>query len=256
MNNEEWCHYSGMPSPKAYMKKHDNMIQWQGYEWLTQERWGNYHPGKPIVWYDPSQVIIDDGLLRLGCQYNPKTIDDITIPFGVGLISCTEKFEYGTFEIEAKLPQGQPYAWPAFWMWAFESWPPEIDVFEAYSNKRGSYFNFNIEALWGRFWRCATNVHLGQEPDNYSTGAENHWMGWKDPSNRFIKYKLEWFEDKIAIYFDGRLVRDITDESILSQLRGKTMNVILNNSIQKEYDDKISQYFFEIKSFTYKPKRR
>jgi len=237
-------------------------INWQGYEWLTQERWGDYHPDKPIVWYDPSQVIIEDDILKLGCQYNPRMVPfydygvmgDMIIPFGVGLVSCTEKFGYGTFEIEAKLPQGQPYAWPAFWMWAFESWPPEIDVFEAYSNKRGSYFNWSHEIILGKFWRCATNVHLGKEPNNYSTGAENHWMGCKDPSKRFVKYKVEWFEDKIAIYYDGRLVRDITDESILSQLRGKSMNVILNNSIQKEFNDETSQYFFEVKSFTYKPR--
>lgn len=231
-----------------------NTIHWQGYEWLTQERWGVYHPDKPIVWYDPSQVVIEDDLLLLGCQYNPTTINDITIPFSVGLVSCTEKFEYGTFEIEAKLPHKQPNAWPAFWMWAFESWPPEIDVFEAYSNKKGRYFNWSISALWGKFWRCATNVHLGKLPNNYNVRAKNHWMGWKSPSKRFIKYKVEWFEDKIEVYYDGRSVRKITDESVLSQLRGTTMNVIINNSIKSEHNKK-KQFFFEVKSFTYKPKQ-
>ena len=104
--------------------------------------------------------------------YDNGVMGDMIIPFGVGLVSCTEKFGYGTFEIEAKLPKGQPNAWPAFWMWSFDSWPPEIDVFEAYSNKKGSYFNWNIDALLGKFWRCATNVHLGKNPDNYSIGAK------------------------------------------------------------------------------------
>ena len=163
-------------------------------------------------------------------------------------------FEYGTFEIEAKLPHKQPNAWPAFWMWAFESWPPEIDVFEAYSNKKGRYFNWSISALWGKFWRCATNVHLGKLPNNYNVRAKNHWMGWKSPSKRFIKYKVEWFEDKIEVYYDGRSVRKITDESVLSQLRGTTMNVIINNSIKSEHNKK-KQFFFEVKSFTYKPQQ-
>lgn len=234
-------------------------IQWQGYEWLTQERWGDYHPDKPIVWYDPSQVIIEDETLKLGCTYNPKMVPfyenevmgDMIIPFGVGLISCTTPFSYGTFEIVAKLPNKQPYAWPAFWMYAFESWPPEIDVFESYSNKRGSYFNWNLEALIGRFWRCVTNIHLGESPNNYNLGGRRRWMGWKDPSTRFITYTVEWFEDKIEIYYDGRSVRKITDEKVLSQFRGKTMNVIINNSIQKVYDDESSQYFLEVKSFKY-----
>lgn len=237
-------------------------INWGGYEWLTQERWGSYHPEKTNVWYDPSQVIIENDFLKLGCEYNPKEFilekdkSKITIPFGVGLISCTEKFGYGTFEIEAKLPKGQPNAWPAFWLYAFESWPPEIDVVEAYANKNGSYFNYNIDFLWGNFWRCLTNFHLGELPNNkYSLGAKRHWMGWKDPSNNFIKYKVEWFENKIEIYYNDLSVRKVTDESVLSQFKGKTMNVIINNSIMNKYDwvwDR-DPYFFEIKNFTYKP---
>ena len=34
------------------------MIEWCGYEWLTQERWGQIHPIKPVAWYDESAVEI------------------------------------------------------------------------------------------------------------------------------------------------------------------------------------------------------
>jgi len=240
-----------------------NKINWCGYEWLTQERWGEYHPNKAIVWYDPSQIVIYKNLLKLGCAYNPKVfttvneksseMKDIVIPFGVGLISCTNKFGYGTFELEAKLPNKQPNAWPAFWMYAFESWPPEIDVVEGYANKNGSYFNWNIDCLLGNFWKCETNVHLGKVQNPKSIGAKKHWMGWKNPSKTFVKYKVEWFEDKIEIYYNGKSVRKITDENVLSEFRGKTMNVVINNSITSTYDEK-KQYFFEIKNFIYTKK--
>jgi beta-glucanase (GH16 family) len=246
----------------------EDRFEWQGYEWITRERWGQIHPAKTVNWYDPSQVIVEDGILKLGCQFNPKEfeIDDpecdydcpppkikVTSPFGIGLVSCTQKFGYGRFEIEAKLPHGQPNAWPAFWMWSWDSWPPEIDVFEAYTNAKGSYFNWNIDALWGRFWRAATNVHLGKSPNNYNTGAKRHWMGWKDPSKRWVKYAVEWYENKIEIYYNGRSIRKITDQEILSQFHDTTMNVIINNGIQQEYSDMTSQYFLQVRNFKYTP---
>ena len=50
-----------------------NTINWSGYEWLTQERWGIVHKDKPYCWYDPSAVQITlKGYLDLKTQYNPK----------------------------------------------------------------------------------------------------------------------------------------------------------------------------------------
>tara|TARA_B100000963_G_scaffold349061_1_gene357556 strand:+ start:34773 stop:35477 length:705 start_codon:yes stop_codon:yes gene_type:complete len=230
-------------------------MKWQGYTWKVGERWGLMHPGKPECWYDKSAVEIQGEDLILKTHYNPKEIDGVTSPYGVGLIHCTEKFGYGRFDIDIKLPKG-PYLWPAFWMWAWESWPPEIDVFEGYSNKKSSYFNWNIDALWGNFFKVQTNVHLGKEPHNYSIGAENHWLGWKCPSKDFHKYSLEWKENEIKIYFDNKLVRDITDNFTVSHLRGKTLNVIINNSIKKEHASlKSTDHVSEMicKNFKYTP---
>ena len=211
------------------------MINWQGYEWLSEERWGEYHPNKPIVWYDPSAIEIDSlDVLKLKCRSNPKTFDDIIIPIGTGLISCTTEFGYGKFEICAKLPDG-PFVWPAFWMWSFDSWPPEIDVFEGYTNKRNSYFNWSLRSLLGKFWAVNSNIHLGSSPDNYMMGAKSHWLGWKSPSKVFYKYGVIWTDKEIKILFNDRVVREIKDEKVIIQLRGKKMNVIINNSIQDGY---------------------
>ena len=37
-----------------------NKIKWSGYNWATQERWGNIHPDKAYNWYDPSAVEVRD----------------------------------------------------------------------------------------------------------------------------------------------------------------------------------------------------
>ena len=35
-------------------------IRWKGYEWITEERWGQVHPEKSHWWYDESCVLIDN----------------------------------------------------------------------------------------------------------------------------------------------------------------------------------------------------
>jgi hypothetical protein len=84
-------------------------INWSGYEWITQERWGDIHPEKTYCWYDEHAVSIDvNSHLHLKTRYNPKWFKDKELwsNTGVGLVSCTNKFKHGTFEIEAKLPNG------------------------------------------------------------------------------------------------------------------------------------------------------
>ena len=228
-------------------------IIWEGYEWQIGERWGIIHPEKPICYYDKDAVkISEDGELELYTHYNPRKFKDKTVNTGVGLINCKEKFEYGRFDIDIKLPKG-PLLWPAFWMWSYESWPPEIDVFEGYSNKKGSYFNWNIDALWGNFWNVKSNLHLGVQPDNYQYGAKRHWLGWKCPSEDFHKYSVEWFPNEVNILFDDRLVRTIKDEKTLMQLRDMPMNIIINTHVRPGYpsDDKELVTKMVCKNFRY-----
>jgi hypothetical protein len=226
-------------------------IQWSGYEWLPREVWGEYHPKKLYCYYDPEAISCDkDENLVLKTHINPKIFNDKEISVGVGLISSIERFEYGYFEIEAKLPKGKNL-WPAFWMSPFESWPPEIDVFEGYTKNRKNYFHFNWKNPLG-FWRVETNFHCGKEPDNYNLGAKTHWLGFKDPTKHFNKYGCLWAQDKIEIFYNDKLVRKITDKKLLKEYHGKTMNVKINAHVDKNVDKenhKTSKYI--IKNFKY-----
>lgn len=230
-------------------------ITWSGYDWLTQERWGNIHPDKTYNWYDPSAVEIRNDDLILKTHYNPKefTINDkkITSNYGVGLISNTTKFDYGYFEIEAKLPTGKNL-WPAFWMWSFDSWPPEIDIFEAYSSiKKSSYFKIHLDSLFG-FYNVQTNVHYKEKEKGKNIGGKTHWFGFKNPQKHFIKYGCLWEENQIVFYYNGKKVKTINDQNILNTLKDTKMNVIINNHIREDIGDFGTSEFI-VKSFKYLP---
>ncbi len=230
------------------------MITWSGYDWILKERWGEVHPDKSVCWYDPSCVEVDgSSCLHLKTKYNPKYFPELktTAPVGIGLVSCTTKFTHGYFEIVAKMPSG-PNLWPAFWMWSWDSWPPEIDVFEGYTNRNGSYWT------WNPFkpWNIQTNIHyltnnaIGRD----SIGGKAHWWGYKNPTKNFIKYAVEWTPTQIRFAYDDLVVRSFTNPTILEQFNKTTMNVIINNSV----DNNVSQVFppssdMVVKSFTYKP---
>lgn len=226
-------------------------IKWSEYEWLPREVWGQYHPDKTYCYYDPTAIEINsNNELILKTQLNPKQFDDISIPVGVGLVSCTEKFEYGYFEIEAKLPQGK-HLWPAFWMSPDQSWPPEIDVVEGYTKNKNNYFHFNWKNPFG-FWKVETNFHCGKQPDNYHLGPKTHWLGFQSPSKTYNKFGCLWVEDKIEIYYNDRLVRKLTDSKLLDEYRGKTMNIKINNHVDKNIDiTNPTQSEYKIKYFKY-----
>lgn len=226
-------------------------IHWSGYEWLTQERWGN-HTDDKTFWHDPSAIAIKDNILILKTQKNPMYFPDIdkTIPIGVGLVSNTTRFGYGHFEIEAILPTGE-YLWPAFWMWSWDSWPPEIDVFEAYTNSKGSYRKkwYNLFSKW----KVVSNIHYGKSGKTHREfGGKTHCFGLVNPAKEWIKYSCEWQENSIDFFFNEKHVRSIKDPIVLKDFKSAKMNLILNNAIQEKADlENLKESQFKIKYFKY-----
>lgn len=266
-------------------------IKWSGYEWLLQERWGLIHPQKPTWWYDSSKVSVDPhNYLHLKTGLSPRYFPelDLTSNIGAGLVSCTTPFSYGTFEIVAKLPYGKSL-WPAFWMWSFNSWPPEIDVLEGFSDVSED-FSFKkkslVEKLMNVFFKRGriekynvhANVHYYDEdvkcnvsfsPDDKINGllsyhdlgiTVNPFLTAKDPTLDFITYTCVWTPSSIQIYYDGKVILNIqintSMESLksVSAFKGHTLNVILNNGVTSFADTKNPpESDFVIKSFKYTP---
>ncbi|MDR3048011.1 MAG: glycoside hydrolase family 16 protein [Bacteroidales bacterium] len=116
-----------------------------------------------------------------------------------GMILSNAAYQYGYYEIYAKLPASSGY-WPAFWLWAnspdnttIDCWYNEIDIFEAKGDK--------ITAITSNVWYgfgcpleetidTVTNVH--SHSWNYSTGY--HWYGveWNHKT-------ITWYVDRIEV---------------------------------------------------------
>jgi len=79
-------------------------------------------------------------------------------------------------------------------------------------------------------------------------------MGFKDPTKHVITYGCIWQRDSIKFYYDGQLVREITDKNILNRLENTKMNVIINNGVTDKVDYlNAPESDFEIHSFRYSP---
>ena len=225
-----------------------NTISFGNYDWITQERWGAVHTDKPYVWYDADMVQPHSANhLSLFTRHKPKYFSwcDATPEMAVGLISCKHEFDYGVFSLDAKLPN-IAYAWPAFWMYSWKSWPPEIDVFEGYANRRGNYRNNIIDRILGKPYNVETNVHL---LETKNIGGEDGYI--KEPM-RWNNYKVDWHPNYIKIYYNDRLVRSVEDAETLKYFEGHKMNVIINNSFYKSHHShKILMGELEVKNFVY-----
>lgn len=223
-------------------------INWKGREWFNGQSWGVVNPNDLTNYCDISQVKVQNGDLHLANEYKPKFFPDInaTADFAIGLLTCRDSFFYGDYHFEAKLPDGAN-DWPAIWLWGKKSWPPEVDILEGYSNKKGSYFR------WGwPLWASETNFHYRENDIVKSTGAAKINTCFKNPK-KFINYEMEWRHDYIKIYADDRCVRTLEGE-LMKHFR-EPMRLILNNSVRavKNPTDKCNA--FVVREFDYIPFR-
>jgi beta-glucanase (GH16 family) len=228
-------------------------FHWCGYEWLTQERWGQIHKEKRQAYYDKNSVILrPDGSISLLTQWKPKILEidgkKVKSINAVGLISCLKHFTWGRFEIKARLPEGR-WLWPAFWLWAWGDWPPEIDIFEAYSSKHFGYFRPSINNP--SLYNIESNVHTR---GNYvhTPPARDHWIGFKSPNKTHMIYALEWRKDSLKFFYNDKLVRTVTNKSTMDYLNEYSMNLVINNMIRNVAPKGHTEYSdFNIKYFTY-----
>ena len=220
-------------------------------KWRYGMRWGDFHPDSLYQYYDTKgdlSYVCPDGLV-LELRNIPKTYikrqlpewrqspsmpEEFTIPTGVGLVTSVEGWQYGWFEAWIQLPKGQSY-WPAFWLSGVNSWPPEIDIFEAYSEEGPEYQGkFLFSKLKGK--RIQPNLHYGVIED----GTKEMYGPYDAPvancTDRFVQYVCHWERDFIRIYYDGALVFETTDPEVLKWYNREKdqMLVIFNHGRTKD----------------------
>ncbi len=97
---------------------------------------------------------------------------------------------YGKVEARAKLPQGRG-VWPAFWMLGMDGrWPAcgEIDIME--------YVGFAADTIHA-------NVHMAKY-NHVKGNGKGAKIRSEKPYDDFHIYAIEWTEEKIDFFFDGK----------------------------------------------------
>lgn len=114
-------------------------------------------------------------------------------------VNTKESWTYGYFEARLKLPKGKG-TWPAFWMMPKQdsAWPAcgEIDIME----EVGYHPNYTSSSI-----HCAAYNHVmgtQRTAEVFTAGAEDE----------FHVYALEWTEDYIRTYVDGKQLLNFTND--------------------------------------------
>lgn len=159
-----------------------------------------------MEYYTPEEVYLQDGNLVLRSSKRAMGRRKYTS----GLVETRGKFTllYGRVEIRAKLPKGQGI-WPAHWMMPDDnSWPPEIDI---------------MELIGHRPDKVHMTVHWSEGGRHRNTGES--FVG-PDFSKNFHVFAVEWEDDEIRWYVDGKL-RFRTRDSIPRV----PLRIILNTAV-------------------------
>lgn len=118
--------------------------------------------------------------------------------YNSGLISTLGDFsqQYGYFEMRAELPQGAGM-WPGFWLLPTDhSWPPEIDILEAFGASNGGQGGGDL-----------AHVNAISSVPGQGNGA---WVGVPgNIYNGYHTYGVDWEPDFITYYIDGAAVSQV-----------------------------------------------
>jgi len=175
-------------------------------------------------WYQPQNVVVSNGVVKLIAK--KETIrpgDGNTYEFSSGMIQSGQvkqiteqpkfKFQHGYLEGRIKVPEGKGY-WPAFWTTGSYDHPPELDLFEYFSN---------TNELSQGFWYL-------------ENGQKKSWNGGSNLkgqnfANEWHTYGVDWDPNYIAFYFNGNLVKKY-EGPIMKQLEvSKEQHLILNFAV-------------------------
>ena len=143
---------------------------------------------------------IVDGALNIHC-FN----EDGKVYSGRVYAKVGTGWQYGWFEARINLPSGKG-TWPAFWMmpvgndWSTNPWPKcgEIDIME----EVGVVPN-----------EVSSSIHT-QDYNHTKNTQKTHAMTIAGAEGEFHVYALEWTEDAITTYVDGKVQLAVTREQL------------------------------------------
>lgn len=236
-------------------------------EFINGEEWGLAHPNPTRhFWYDETAIskIDNDRVLIFDIKKHPRYFDEIeqTKDWGIGCVTSTKTFRYGTFEFMYRLPVGA-YLWPAIWLSSSLRWPPEIDIMEAWS---GYGWLCKGKPNYRRF-PFFNNIHPGLI---YKDGEKNGGSGygclgsdrvtysWWQKLGKVNTCKLVWTPDVIEFYYNDHRIAQITERDTVSRFHDP-MYLKFDLFLCEEFSNEQFEWYkengrpFEVMDFTYTP---
>ena len=192
-----------------------------------------------LQWYQSNNAVCKDGLLIItgkkeqvkNPEYTPNSNDwkksrDYARYTASSIKTQGKKeFQYGCFEIRAKIPTAGG-AWPAIWTLGTEmEWPSngEIDIMEYYRIQGVPHILANT--AWGTNRRYNAKWNSTKIPFSDFTEKDPQW------ADKFHIWRMDWDETAIRLYLDDKLL----NETFLSDTRNGSLGEYKNPFKQPHY---------------------
>ncbi|MEE9494691.1 MAG: glycoside hydrolase family 16 protein [Gammaproteobacteria bacterium] len=191
----------------------------------TELNTNNWIPGgratlpRRLNYYDRDAVEVSNGTLKLKMLNKPQS----DRPYSTGAITTQGLFaqKHGYFEMRARIPDGNGF-WGAFWLFPKEGrWTNEIDISEFLGDKPNSVLFAN---------------HFGNRLRNGNTREIKAAIS--DLSNTFNNYAVEWNDDHIKYFLNGKLMHTISrsgGDLLINPEDETEMYLILNLALASQH---------------------
>ncbi len=190
-------------------------------------------------WYQPENASCSNGVLTISARkekkvnpnYNQETKDWRTSRQFANYTSAsintrgTKEFQYGRFEVRAKIPTAKG-AWPAIWTLGKEmEWPSngEIDIMEYYQINDQPHILANT--AWGAEKRWSAVWNSSKIPFSDFLNKDPKW------ADKFHVWRMDWDEDAIRLYIDDQMV----NETLLKNTQNGSLGNFANPFRQPHY---------------------
>ena len=177
---------------------------------------GDYHgewKGIAPSQYDPANVSVNDGLLTITCRWNPEFAFfqgnsgsgyqyGKPAPVTTAALTSKAKFKFGYMEMRCRAADGPVSS--SFWTTGSGG---ELDVFEHFGQKPAD--NYSARRFQASFhdWRKGSPT-IGKR-----IWTNDHQLDFR-VADDFHVYALEWDENYVKMYIDGRLVNCVTKQEM------------------------------------------
>jgi beta-glucanase (GH16 family) len=206
------------------------------------EYW-NYEKGfvrnNEAQWYQPENAVDKDGILTIFAKKeqvkNPdyqadsrnwrKKREFAEITAASIKTNGKKEFQYGRFEVRAKIPTAGG-SWPAIWTLGNKyPWPSngEIDIMEYYRIKDVPHILAN--AAWGSDMAGNAKWDSAKIPFTHFTDKDAAW------ADKFHIWRMDWDEKYIKLYLDNELLNTVN----LSETQNGTIGENTNPFQQPHY---------------------